>query len=85
MPTKKFLETEVDDPSEMTLEEINAEIEIVRKERAARDGTRNIFHILKELAEELERTGREATFKDIKAAFAKSEKKIEPRKENSSC
>ena len=76
MTPKKFLETETDAPAEMTLEEINAEIEIVRRELEERNGTRNIFHILKELAEELERTGRAATFEDIKAAFAEADKKF---------
>ena len=48
MPTKKFLETGIDDPTEMTLEEINAEIYLARREREFRDYTEKVWREMNE-------------------------------------
>lgn len=81
----------------MTLEEINAEIEIVRKEMEERDGTRSYFHILDELIEDAIRNNKPLTSKIIITAFIVSNRENEAarrkreareaqtRKENASC
>ena len=48
MPMKKFLETGIDDPTEMTLEEINAEIYLARREREFRDYTEKVWREMNE-------------------------------------
>ena len=48
MLTKKILETEIDAPSEMTLEEINAEIYLARREREFREYTEKVWREMNE-------------------------------------